>query len=415
MARDHERDGVPGARPGHGPRGRGPSESARDLSVRSGGPVGDRLERVPHRPLERRGPDVDRQRDVRRLPAQVARQGRRPRPEPCVVPVDLGRRVLRSQGGLEILVRLPEADGADAAGRGGHEQAAERRCDERVADPHPPPAPPVGGRGHPQAGRGPLVQPAARPEARVVQRTRHRLLRPQARLEEVQPAGVGVPPRRDAHDAGEQPTERARARARVGPGVQRARERGQAERLVQVLLDVPADPLDRRDAGVGGRVLVRPAPPAGAEPGPLGLLGPGEEHDLGPARAAGRARRPAVDARGPDRKHEGSVGPRVARQRGAPAAVVVPPPARRPRIPLRRAPVELHDRSAHRPHLPPRRETPPGCSEHPGVRGRGALQTCCSGRTRPDLSAPSAQTGTVGPGRARAGRALPRLTSTRVP
>ena len=328
MARNDERDGIRGARVGHGARRRRGTDRPRDVAVRPGLAVRNLLQRLPHPALERGGLNVERQRDGRPPAAKVRDDRGDPRPQAGVVAVPLGGRVLGGERRLQARVVPAEAHGAHAPLGRADQQAPERRRDGRVGEARAAAAAAVRGGRHAEVFGRALVQPAARAEPGVVQGRRHRVLRAQPRPHQIEPARVGVLARRDAQKAPEHPLHV------VGAAPEMRAEGVKTRLTVDVRLDVPAGGFDQPDLRPAGARVVGTAPAARPEPGALRRLRPQKEHDLRASRTPGRARRPAVDSRGAHAEHEPAVGAGVARLDGEPPRVFGrerpgPPRARR--------------------------------------------------------------------------------------
>ncbi len=200
----------------------------------------------------------------------------------------MGILVTERRGQRSVVVA--QADSADAAVGGGHEQAAQRAGRGRVADPRAAPAAPVGGRCHAELRAGALVEPAAGPVAGLVECAGYAGPVSQLALEAVESAGVGVLARGDAEDGLEAALQVVRARAHM-PGELSQRGLG-----LGVLVDETAHPphaLQQRIAGVG---QVGPAAAACAKASPLGDLGNREELHLLALWAPAGTGGPTVDA-----------------------------------------------------------------------------------------------------------------------
>ncbi len=104
MARDDERNGIRGAGSGHGAGGRRTAHRGRDLPIGARLAVWDGLKLLPDLPLKRRGPDVDRQSDVRSAASKMIQQRSDLRAQKAIVAADDRLRVLAAE------IALPAPD-----------------------------------------------------------------------------------------------------------------------------------------------------------------------------------------------------------------------------------------------------------------------------------------------------------------
>jgi len=211
-------------------------------------------------------------------------------------------------------VRRSQADAADPARGGRHEQPAEGAGDDGEGDACARRAAAVRGGRHPELRVRLFVHTAGRAVARFVQRRAHAAPRAQLRLEPVEAARVAVLTGADA----EHPLEGAQQS--MGRDARLAAQRGET-RGRSGCASISRHTV-RTSGTPGSGAAARPAAAAtGAEARQLRRLRHREEGDLRAPRPPAGTRGPAIDARRLHRVDERAVVAAIALQHDAPAAL----------------------------------------------------------------------------------------------
>ena len=127
VARDHHGHRIRSHGPGDGPDRGWATDGARHLAVGTRRPVRDGAQLFPYAPLKSGGLQIDGKVKAGALALKMAQDAADPVDQAALRPsvaLNLGVRILRSQGSFEISIRVPQADRADASLRRSYQEPA---------------------------------------------------------------------------------------------------------------------------------------------------------------------------------------------------------------------------------------------------------------------------------------------------